>query len=245
MKLTIMNTFLFSYIQSKAFQLKAFRWQQKIYTPFKIILPFLVFMYGLAGCSTLHSSSAPTLKCSPTPNVKASSSITEHCVTSKTNDATEDWMQTLMLDPTERKKTLRIIETPNNKQEIWLRVFLLTHGEASYHDLQEAKQLLQNKLNSNAVNSNTIDKNTIDTKILDIQEYGSEALHAYMLKLNLYFQEKKSETVILERQLNTRDRTIKTLQLVNEVLENKIKALTNIEQRMKLHPNKIGLELTP
>jgi len=143
---------------------------------------------------------------------------------SDNNHATDDWLEALMLTPSERKKALSTVEIPRKTRHTWLRVFLLTHEEASYRELQEAEKLMKNELNS---------KNT------EPSEYASQELYDYILKLNLYFQKNKSEIVLLQRQLNARDRSIKTQKLVNEVLENKIEALTNIEQRMKLRPNKI------
>ena len=252
MKLTIRYAYLLTYLPSNGLQEKALRWVRKINSPFTIMLSLILMVHGLAGCSSLHSP--------PTPDLQISPNTTEQGVKCKVYDATNDWMQALMLGASERKKALSRVTSPNNETQTWLRVFLLTHNAASYHELQEAEQLLLNKLNSNNIDSN---------------KYGSQALHAYILKLNRYFQEKKSEAVLLQRQLNTRDQSIKTLKLVNEVLENKsdavllqrqlntrersiktlklvnevleskIEALTNIEQRMRLHPNKIGSELTP
>jgi len=194
-----------------------------------MILSILLIAHGLPGCYTLHSTTAPSLEVTPTiPDIFLQCEPNQP--ESQENHATDDWIEALMLAPLARKKALNIVETPSSNQQIWSRVFLLTHDKASYRELREAEQLLLNKLNS---------------KHIESREYGSQALHDYMLKLNLYFQKNKSEVVLLQRQLNARDRSIKTQKLVNEVLENKIEALTNIEQRMKRRPNKIKPKVTP
>jgi len=201
-----------------------------------MVLSILLIVHGLPGCHSLHPTSTPNFKVPPNTSeqlVKCEPNPTPNetnLTAAEENNANDDWIAAFMLSPPDRKKALNNVEPPKSDQQTWLRIFLLTHHEASYRELKKAEQLLQNKLNSNHVES---------------REYVSQELHDYILKLNLYFQKKKSEAVLLQRQLDERNRSIETQKLVNEVLENKIEALTNIEQRMKLRPNHAELEVTP
>jgi len=225
-----------TYLQGIGLHTNIFGYMRKINAMFAMKLSILLIAHGLQGCYSLHPAPTPDLKNSPNTTEQLVKFETNHTTNkanhtpNEKNHASNDWILALLLAPSERKKALSLVNTPSNNQQTWLRVFLLTHDKASYRELREAEQLLQIKLNSQNIESS---------------EYGSQALHDYILKLNLYFQKNKSEVVLLQRKLNARDRSIKTQKLVNEVLENKIEALTNIEQRMKLRPNKIEAEMTP
>lgn len=130
----------------------------------------------------------------------------------------DDWVDAFLLSPELREEALSTVEAPENEQQIALRAFLLTHSEASYRDLREAEDLILNQLplSSDGVN---------DCK--------SDELVDYILKLNQTLQKRKSEVVLLQRQIDEQRKTIAVQAAENAELEKKIEALTNIEQRMK------------
>jgi len=236
MKSTKRDVYPLTRLNNKHLQSNTFRSVRRINTKFAMVLSILLIVHALPGCYSLHPASTPNLKvppntseqfvkCEPNPTPNGTNFTTD-----EVSHANDDWIAAFMLSTSDRKKALNNVEPPRSNQQMWLRVFLLTNHEASYRELKEAEHLLQNQLNSNHVES---------------REYVSLELHDYILKLNLYFQKKKSEAVLLQRQLDARNHSIKTQELVNEVLANKIEALTNIEQRMKLRPNYVESEVTP
>lgn len=144
--------------------------------------------------------------------------------------SSEDWIGAFLLSPELRAEALSTVEEPENVEQVSLRALLLTHSEASYRDLREAEDLILNQLPLSGDGVN---------------ECQSDELIDYILKLNQTLQKRKSEVVLLQRQIGEQTKTIEIQATENAELEKKIEALTNIEHRMKARSVNVEPEVSP
>lgn len=144
--------------------------------------------------------------------------------------SSEDWIGSFLLSPELRAEALSTVEEPENIEQVSLRALLLTHSEASYRDLREAEDLILNQLPLSGDGAN---------------ECQSDKLVDYILKLNQTLQKRKSEVVLLQRQISEQSKTIEIQATENAELEKKIEALTNIEHRMKTRSVNVEPEVSP
>lgn len=143
---------------------------------------------------------------------------------------TEDWISAFLLSSDLRAEALSTVEEPDDIQQILLRAMLLTHSDASYRELREAEDLIINQLPLSGDG---------------INECQSDELIDYILKLNQTLQKRKSEVVLLQRQIGEQSKTIEIQATENAELEKKIEALTNIEHRMKARSVNVEPEVSP
>ncbi len=189
----------------------------------KWILPLTTLLaLGLTACNTHKISDAPVFEMYSYTNKNRLESCSAY-------SGTEEWVQIFLLPHSLREEALSTVDTPDNEQQIWLRSILLTHNEASYRELQEAESLLLKQLKLS------------DTKLVKCK---SKELLDYIIKLNRVLQKRKSEVVLLQRQLNDQNKKTKTQVDENAELQKKIEALTNIEHHMKQRSKKVKPEVS-
>jgi hypothetical protein len=191
------------------------RKNRQAWRPFTVLL-----VLALTACSTQKAVNTPLTDEHSETKVRSQDAC-------NAGTPAEDWIRAFVLPPSLREEALNAVKTPVNDKQVWLRTLLLTHSEASYRELREAESLLLNQLKLSDTESIKCEHNVL----LD-----------YILKLNQLLQNRKSEVVLLQRQLNEQNKTNETLVDQNDALQRKIEALTNIEHRMKQRSKKVHEE---
>mgnify|MGYP000636869743 CR=1 FL=1 len=178
----------------------------------------LVVALGLTACTTY--TSMPQLI-----TTDIDKSVT-HCELTLRSD---EWMTAFMMSPEQRSESLGLVDNPEGIEQISKRAILLTHSDATYRELREAEDLILNQLPLAG----------------DASECDFDHMIDYILKLNQTLQKRKSEIVLLRRQINEQQKSIEAQSLENAELAKKIEALTNIEHRMKSRSKNQEPEVSP